>query len=80
MSRRGDTGGAARRRGKPPPWVAIAFAACFGAGAIVTALTAGYAASVPLVLGSLHCFDVSYGRRNSVVEVVRLLLSSRGSV
>ena len=60
--------------GKPPPsWVALTFAAGFGAAAVVVALTTAAIGAAPLVLASLHCFDVSYGRRNSVVEVARLL-------
>lgn len=57
----------------PPTWIALAFAAYFGAGAILAAITAGYIAAAPLVLGCLHCFDVSYGRRSSIVEVAQLL-------
>lgn len=57
----------------PPPWIALAFAACFGTGAILAAIIAGYIAAAPLVLGCLHCFDVSYGRRSSIVEVAQLL-------
>ena len=57
----------------PPTWIALAFAACFGAGAILAAIMAGYIAAAPLVLGCLHCFDVSYGRRSSIVEVAQLL-------
>lgn len=67
----------ARGNRPPPPWVALAFAAVFGAGAIVAALTAGYIAAAPLVLGSLHCFDVSYGRRNSLIEVAQALRYER---
>jgi hypothetical protein len=61
-------------RGHPSRWIALAFAAIFGAGAVAAALL-GQGHDVTLVLGMLFvvCFNVAFGRRPVAVQVASAL-------